>query len=69
MFLRLKYWPISEITAQISNHTSELAIPIGISTKKSEEKMETYPVAVGAEINKRSIECKVSSLFVLFFIN
>ena len=55
MFLRLRYWPISEITAQISNHTSELAIPIGISTKKSEEKMETYPVAVGAEINKRSI--------------
>ena len=39
MFLLLNYWPISGVTAQIFNPTAELAIPMGISTKKAKAKM------------------------------
>ena len=46
------FFLIAAVTTQIFNPTTELVIPIGISTKEAKAEMETYPVIVKIKINE-----------------
>ena len=46
------YFLIAAVIAQIFNPIAELAIPIGIPTKKAKAEMETHPVIVEPKIRK-----------------
>ena len=46
---------IPVVTAQIFNHIAELAIPIGITSKKAKAAIEIHPVIVEAKIRKCSV--------------
>ena len=49
------YFLIPAVIAQISDHTTELLIPIKIPTKEVKAEMETHPVIVEITISKWSI--------------
>ena len=56
LLLSLDYWHISfHSSSYCATHTAEPVMPLGLSTKKARDSMETLSVTAEAEINKCSV--------------